>query len=284
MVDQNPFLDFNADESTFQQRVQLPVIQWINQDPKSRDPQCVATTGGFFSENQLTPAMRDGFFVTESGQQINGFFCETLTLALLCRRSRWLVTDADGTAQTFMGYHDAEDQLGSALAKKGRSHVQLACIVQGDEEHEIQALTLRGMAGDGVQLWDAEINKALAIPATRWKRHVAQNPAATAIPPWAFWVRFVVGEPREVGSATKKRITPPVMVLPKLEGPEAKRVLIGAFIGKTLSTLVEQWLLTDGRRWRNQWRQGDQQSKKHDVAPMSNNEPPPPQSEWEPGL
>lgn len=280
----NPFLNFNASPETHQQRVSLVPLQWINADPKSTDPQCVATTGGFFCEDQIVPEMKPGWFVTDDGTRIVGFFAPALTVALLTRRSRWVVVDGDGNAQTFPSYSHAEDELGS-LAKKGRSHLQVAMLIKGDPEQEPRGLTLRGMAGDGVQLWQAEIVKQLATPATRWKRHAEKNPAAPAVPFWAFWVELRVGPVKEVGSTQKKKITPPELVTTKVTGPQWQKVLIDAFIGRPLADVAEQWLLGPGKQWKDAWKGGGQVDNHAAPAPSgppAGEEPPPPDDEWAP--
>lgn len=280
---ENPFVDVEVSKDAYHRRVTLPSMQWLNRDPKSTDPQCVCTTGGFFSENQLLPDMKPGYFVNEDEERVVGFFTARIEAAILMHRQRWIVEDSNHTPVAFPTYRDAEEQLGAAIAKKGRSHVQIALLLRGDPERTPVALTLRGMASDGCNLWQGMVDKALAVPATRWKRAASKNNAASELPPWAFWVAIEVGSAREVGSVNKKKITPPVLVLPKAEGPEQmKQVLIAQFVGKPIVTLLEQWILTAGKEWRSQWKiQNSSTGNPAPTAPPAEgSEPPPPDDEW----
>jgi hypothetical protein len=208
-----------------------------------------------------------------------GFFATSLEVSILMHRSRWIVEDADGAAIAFPTYSDAEDRLGD-IARKGRSHLQIALLLKDDPEHIPVALTLRGMAGDGCNMWHGAIDKALATPATKWKRHSSKNPAAAAIPPWAFWVVAEVGESREVGKSQKKKITPPVLRLPKVEGADQiKAALVASFVGKPIVSLLEQWILTTGKEWKAQWKIANS-STGNPPAPPAGSEPPPPDDEW----
>lgn len=260
----------NTDESTVEHDgPRFPIITWITGDPKAKRVGGMAYHGGFFVSKDGAPADLTVYgweaesLVRDDGKEIEGYWSQSLEMALIMGRKRWVVQG--DRSQAVFGWNDYSE---ATKVGNPRSHQQTLVIVKGMEDVGPLVLSLKGtammsfngqkdFAGNGVisslkRVVIAAFNKALQDAAKKVK-------GGTFIPaPYRIaWCPIVAHsdgkEPQftKVGSGDKSSM----VVLPVIGQIPAKpeNVDLDAFyVGDEVYTQVNE-LYAENVEWAKAW-------------------------------
>jgi len=267
-------MDFLPPPETLQEDLSLPLVQWVQKDPKVRGEGIINATGGFFTTEPEIPGFVPCKMILQDGTDVTGYGTATITAAILWKRERWVVSQGDNY-RVFRFFRDAEDELGPVLARKGKSKVQVALWIQGHTEPV--ALTISGMTANAWKYVELAVSEYAQL-ATRLRRAKRKDPAAPKVPPYTFWVEIGVGDGQVVGKVEKKTIYPMAVKNP-LEGDGVARKMrtIAAYVTDSIAELHASWIIDTGIPWAKKWH-----IPRNDDAPVDDggNEPPPPDEPW----
>ena len=257
----DPSLASSIDQSTVEEKLAYPIIQWINGQPSLRRAGGVEYTGGFFvAEESIDLAGAAGWealtVTHRNGDTSAGFATRALRVSVIRMRRRWEVFDGD--RRIFFPWN-AYDSARAVGRPSGRLHI--LSLIAGLEAAGPIVLTMRGSVAaamtkrDGIlQQFDATVVRAANQASAEHARKQGKPPARWARR--AFWLPLspmadAKNEPvfTEVGagSATSKVTLPVSPGLPATwQECDPGAYFVGAEILRTVNEIyadTEQWEL-----------------------------------------
>lgn len=194
-----------VDESTIeQQAVERIIMQYIVGERKTAkaSPTSVEGGGGFFVaignvpvavQDEFTAKLRelgwtDQSITTQSGEEIEGLGTQSVRVAILADRLRWVAEDETGSERYFPNSRGVFEKVLAETGEYPRSHMQVMLVIEGAEEFGPVILTARGLTCKA-------LNGTRKAPGA-FQRHYATTMAAAhklvgkagVFPRYAFWL------------------------------------------------------------------------------------------------
>lgn len=251
-----------------------PVIGWNNGSPAQKRAGGVNYGGGFFIGEDSAPTDMTEFGwvkdtqVSNSGNEIDGYWIEALQISIVDKRRRWVATIEEGGRKHVKGF--PWTQFDEAKAANGgktpRGHEQYIVLLKGAEHLGPFLMTFKGHAAMSFK-GSAPYTKSGVLSSFRVVTRAADALAKQAgregrWPNRAFWCPVMAARNADkspafievgTGKDTTKIVLPVPFGLPE-KPADLTKDMIGStyFVGKDTLKIVNE-LYTELEDWRAAW-------------------------------